>query len=276
MNIPSWLPTALIFCGALFVALGGLLEKQVSAKKSKELTEKTDEIRRLTTQVAINDTKTSARLDDLLARSGNDKNLKELIEARSRLLQTNQQAGENLIDDILAQAESKATDYRKMEKSKSDAVATRTHNYLLTWEPLFRFVTSEFDRLLTQLKNRGVPVDISKTPVPFAQSPTNSSYLPMTARYGDFRIDLQLNNAGVDVARFDEAYYFVRLIKVSSNTVELEPLTLRIGEASATCNGKDFAAPKDGMPPKELTDLIQINIVAAIERMLIASEITRP
>jgi hypothetical protein len=278
MSTPSWLPTVLIFFGAILAAVGGLLEKQVRARKDKELGAKADELRTavdenktLTAQVAANDAKTNERLKELLARSGNDKELRALIDTRSRLLLTDRRASDNLIDEIIAQAEAKSKDYKKMEEEKSDVVGRRTRNFLLTWEPLLSFVTSEFDRLASRAREKGIPLEISKAEGPLTQTPTNSSYQPRTVRFGDFRIDLQYNNAGIDVNRMDDAYFFVRLIRVSSNRTELEPLTLRVGEQSATCNGKEFRAPTDSTPPKELTDMVQVGIAQAIERMLIAS-----
>ena len=74
----------------------------------------------------------------------------------------------------------------------------------------------------------------------------------------------------------DDAYYFIRLVRVSSNKVEIEPLTLRVGEKGATCNGHEFAAPKDGIPSKELTDMIQIGIANAFERMLVVAKSEQP
>jgi hypothetical protein len=279
MSIPSWLPPALAFAAAILAGLGGFLQYKLQSTKSAEVARQDLELRKLveenrdlTKRVADNDGTNKELIKDIAARSGNSKELRDLIETRSRLLMAEPKITESLISDIISQVPQKAKDYQSMQSERSETIARRTRDYMIAWEPLIKFVLGRFDQSIAQLRERNIHVELQVNEVPLYQAGSNSSYYPREVRYRGLRLEMQYNNAGIDVERFDDAYFFLRLIIASSNKVEIEPLVLRIGEKHAECNGKQFAAPANGIPSRELTDMVQLGIAKAVERLLIVAE----
>ena len=277
-SIPSWLPIWLIFIGAIFAAAGGFLQNRLQSKRSAESSEqirqlnaKLDESQTQLRKVVENAAKHEDLIKDIAARSGNEAQLRSLINERSQRLNADPKLTASLLADLLAQVPQQATDYRKMQNEQQDVIAQRTRAYLLSWEPLMRLVLSEVDQTVALLNEKGFAATLARSEAPFTQPNTNSSYAPRRVVYKTTRIDVQLNNAGVGVDRFDDAYFFVRVISEGAGqpgSVVLEAMTLRIGEQNAELNGKTYPRSDIGIPPKELVDGVRVGIAKAFQRML--------
>lgn len=226
-----------------------------------------------------------ALLQDLAARSGNKKELQELIETRSRLLSAERGASENLIKDILAQVPTKAANYNKLQETKATEAATRDAAFKLTWQPLIRFILDEFDRSINQLRANNVVVTTE-----------GNNGFALTNADGS-----QLRSASVRLARCDNVslnlYYRgfpamatsevgasdARMYLFTEDTgarpphetpvwfqVVMEEHAIRLQPP----NGPEttIAAPEIGLPPKAVTDFVQRGMARGIEELLVLSK----
>lgn len=256
----NWMPLGLVFVGAVLAAVGSLwlgIRQNRNGAQSSDAAQTTARI-----------------LQDMSARSGNEKDKNELIELRTRLLQAERRSTPdvlNVMNEIAARVPQNAADFKKREQDNKATVATLTTEYELRWEPTIRFFISEFDRLVADAVAKGFQIE-TQTKTDKIQlavaAPVNPQ--PETIRFaaiGRLGLDLRYRPARLYPSGYQSGHLSIQLIDAARGDQGMTSL----GMGGDTCSGltaKVVTVPKDGMAPVELTNAITTSIAKSLEELL--------
>lgn len=101
-------------------------------------------------------------MEKLATRTGDNEVLQDVIEARTKLLTADRPPDDATIQSILARVPRLTEEYKKLEVSKATAAEHLLADFRGNWEPLIRFLVSEFDHRVEQLIAAGVKVNVQK------------------------------------------------------------------------------------------------------------------
>jgi len=136
-------PPGVMLLGALICAVGGFW----AAVKQSELREAAKAQTEL--------------LRDIAARSGDKKELEELIKARSRVLNADRGKADSVADGILKRLPDLTNEFNAMQENKRSDFENRTADFRLKWEPLVNNTLSFFDDLVDECTKRGINLERS-------------------------------------------------------------------------------------------------------------------
>jgi hypothetical protein len=101
-------------------------------------------------------------MEKLATQTGNKEVLQDVIEARTKLLSADRPPDDATIKSILAGVPRLTEEYKKLEANKATAAEQLLAEFRGNWEPLIRFLVSEFDRRTDELIAEGLKVNVQK------------------------------------------------------------------------------------------------------------------
>jgi hypothetical protein len=255
-------PPGLILLAAVIGGAGAFW----AAVKQSELRSRSEGTSALQTQL----------LRDLAARGGNQKELEELIRARSRLLTANQSTAKDVAEGIIKKLPELTAEYKALERNKSDAFDRQTADFRLKWEPLLGFLLTKFDSFVAECQKNGV--DLRKNEVPFpdfprsVNGPRNTSYKIRSATFHNVELYLEYEPIALHPSGFQPAqlHAFIR----SHRTFTLA-LGLDEGWAGLMIPGSPdegipgIKATRDDIAPPKLLNFVNDSFAKVFERFLI-------
>jgi hypothetical protein len=250
----TW-PLLLTTLGGVLVLIGSVWTAIKQTKAGAESAKANTEARELTKEIA--------------ARLGDQKLVDELVEARSRLVSADRRANDHMIRDIITQLPQVTADYLKLKQSTAAAENAIATNVRLSWEPLIRFCVTEFDRCVDELQARGVAVKVKKDDdfVITKAGDERTFYDVRLVSIDNVTLSLAYVNGGVTAYGMRPCGLWVNVS--ADGKFDSRPFYIEMDMNEAKGGGMDIPAPKDGIPPKELTEAFTIGVGKGIERLLV-------
>jgi hypothetical protein len=227
-----------------------------------------------------NEVKANATADlvkDVSARSGNRKELEELIRARSRVLNSNRNRADDVAAGIIERLPELTAEFKALQQNKLDVYDSQVADFRLKWEPLLQLVLSRFDSFVTECQRKGI--DVQKVEVPFEDFPRSNndprhrgSYKNRAVRFHAVELHLEyepilLTSDGYTHARLN-AFIGPHLAFNLALGLDDGFAGLMLPGSPDTASGT-VAAPKDGIAPKKLLTFVEDAFAKLFERFLI-------
>ena len=263
-------PAILVAIGGIFAVVGAFWGAVRQSARSEELAKLTRENRDLTQQIAENDPKKTALLQDIAAHMGNEAALKELIDTRSRLLALDRRVGDSLLNEVLTQLPATTAQYRKLDRDIAAKNSSDAAEFKLSWEPFIRFAMAEFDRCGDELSERKIPAKLSRAAYfdLTRNTDTQTSYDLRAISIDQFTLKLVYLNAVFSSRQTAGAELSIQLFDsgIGGNQMWI----INLGSNQGRPNSPN---PKEGIPTREITETFKAAIAKGIERILVLRSI---
>lgn len=218
-------------------------------------------------------------LRDIVSRGGNEKELEELIRARSRVLNSDPNKADDVAAGIIKRLPELTAEFKALERNKLDAYDRKVTEFRLKWEPLIQLVLNKFDSLVADCQKRGI--DLRNESVPFPDFPRalnnprqRPSYKTRSVKFHDAELFLEYEPLIV----FESGYSNSQL-KVYSGEHLAFILALGLNDGycqvmiagASDMNSGPVEAPKDGIAPTSLVTFVEDGFAKVFERFLVAA-----
>ena len=129
----------------------------------------------------------------------------------------------------------------------------------------------QFDRCISELQSKKIPLkvqennnyEITKT------DGTSSNYVVRVVTLDDVLIRLAFENSAITPNSIGDARIFLEIL--DAGKYEGRVFQLNMGWERGWASAKIVPRPRDGIPPKELTDSVNVGIGKGLERFLVLS-----
>lgn len=228
---------------------------------------------------------------DISARSGNKRNLEELIRKRSQALEPNRQVAERTAEAIIKRLPTLTAEFYAREQNELELTQQLSAEFRLAWEPLIKWTFARFESLVEQCKNKGIDLDISAAgaePALVLEGNANArgakghvnEHTIREVKLGQAQLSLTYSSAEWFLPGSQHRPAIIKVYLTPSNPSEAEVLLIGLGLDQGNCRTgptdadiKRIDPPKDGIPPKEFTDFIDTGLANALERLLILGSV---
>jgi hypothetical protein len=217
-------------------------------------------------------------LQDIAARSGNRKELEELIRTRSRMLISDPHNADDIAEEIIKQLPKRADDLTALEEHKREKAEQLVTEFRLNWEPLIRSTINRFDSLVKRFQEKGVKLESVENnkfllsvfwgpgdaEIRSVKAPGVGTEYPVRMFYSAVNLNPeQPGSAALRVAVMDSGEMFTLTISLT------EAECVRTSPETKETKSQKIPAPKDGNVPKDFGDFVDESLAKVFERMML-------